>query len=143
MHLYLSPHSGKPIYVQIVEQVKHGIASGQLGPGDELPRVRGLAQQLVVNPNTVLRAYQELEHLGLVVRKQGSGTYVSDGASPLGGGARRKLMAEKADALLYDAQLMGFSYEELRALLEERRQTLVLNESLRTEVSPSGEGKKP
>jgi len=143
MHLYLSPHSGQPIYVQIVEQVKHAIASGQLGPGDELPRVRGLAQQLVVNPNTVLRAYQELEHLGLVVRKQGSGTYVSDAGSPLGEDARRRVLAEKTDALLYDARHMGFGLDDLRALLEERRRALGLDEDLNASDRGNDEERKP
>ena len=129
MRLYLSPSSGTPIYVQIVEQVKHIIASGRLGAGDELPTVRALAQQLVVNPNTVLRAYQELEHLGLVVRRQGSGTYVSGEGSPLADAARRKLMTEKVDALLFDARHMNFSHDALRALIEERRAALNLDAS--------------
>jgi len=129
MRLYLSPNSGTPIYVQIVEQVKHIIASGRLGAGDELPTVRAMAQQLVVNPNTVLRAYQELEHLGLVVRRQGSGTYVSGEGSPLADAARRKLMTEKVDALLFDARHMNFSQDALRALIEERRAALNLDAS--------------
>lgn len=143
MRLYLSSTSGQPIYVQIVEQVKHLIASGQLGAGDELPTVRALGQQLVVNPNTVLRAYQELEHLGLVVRRQGSGTYVSGEGSPLATKARRKLMAEKVDALLYDAQHMKMNFDDLRALMEERRAALELDEKLQSRDARDTGGRKP
>ena len=143
MRLYLSPHSGLPIYAQIVEQVKHVIVSGQLSPEDELPTIRALAQQLVVNPNTVLRAYQELEHLGLVVRRQGSGTYVSGVGSPMGVDARRKVMADKVDALLYDAQHMKLSHDALLALLEERRAALGMDENLRGQDARDAGGTTP
>ncbi|MBI1317856.1 MAG: GntR family transcriptional regulator [Candidatus Hydrogenedens sp.] len=136
MRLYLAPNSGTPIYVQIVEQIKHVIASGRLVEGDELPTVRALAQQLVVNPNTVLRAYQELEHLGLVVRRQGSGTYVSGEGSPLAETARLKIMTEKVDALLYDARHMDFSREALSELIDERARALNLDHETEGKRTP-------
>lgn len=136
MRLYLSPNSGTPIYVQIVEQLRRIIASGQLRPGDELPTVRALAQQLVVNPNTILRVYQELEHQGLVVRRQGSGTYVSNEGSPLAEKARMRQITEKVDALLYDARHLNVDFDTLSRLIEDRRDALQLD----THDLPNEEG---
>jgi len=128
MNLHLAPHSGKPIYLQIVDQVKYLIAAGRLAPGDELPTVRSLAQELVINPNTVLRAYRELETLGLVMKRQGAGTYVSGDGSPMAWKLRRRILAEHLDSTLAEAQTLGFSYEELLKLLEERRQVMKADE---------------
>jgi len=128
MHLHLSPNSGKPIYVQIVEQVKHLIGSGRLRPGDEMPTVRALAQQLVVNPNTVLRAYRELETLGLLTKRRGAGTFVSGNGSPLARSARKKILSDAADALLVEARHLGFSYEDLVALLRARHEGMEKND---------------
>lgn len=124
MNLHISPSSGKPIYRQIIDQVKFLIAAGRLRPDDELPPVRTLAQQLLINPNTVARAYRELETSGLLYKRQGAGTYVSDGKSPLARKERRRILAEHADALLVEAEQMGFTVEELQALLRERHAKL-------------------
>ena len=78
MQLHISTADGVPIYLQIVNQVKYLVASGRLAPGDEIPPIRVLAGQLVVNPNTVARAYLELERAGIVVKRHGSGTYISE-----------------------------------------------------------------
>ena len=83
MELHISTNDGVPIYLQIVNQVKYLVASGRLGPGEEIPPIRGLAEQLVVNPNTVAKAYHELEREGVVTKRHGAGTYVSDNGSPL------------------------------------------------------------
>ena len=71
------PKSGIPIYRQIQDQIRYGIASGKLQPGDQLPTVRALAVDLGVNPNTVIKAYTELERLGILTTEQGSGTFVA------------------------------------------------------------------
>ena len=76
MQLHLSPRDGLPIYRQIVNQVKYLVAAGRLAPGEELPPIRALAEQLVINPNTVARAYLELERASIVNKRHGSGTYV-------------------------------------------------------------------
>ena len=68
--------SGVPIYLQLMEQVKHAVETGALRQGDQLPTIRKLAEDLVVNPNTVVRAYRDLEHEGVVELKQGSGAFV-------------------------------------------------------------------
>src|SRR5262249_60574627 len=73
----LNPKSGVPIYRQIQDQVRYGIASGRLRPGEQLPTVRGLAVELQVNPNTVIKAYTELERQGVLTTEQGSGTFVA------------------------------------------------------------------
>ena len=73
----LDPKSGVPIYRQIQDQIRYGIASGRLHPGEQLPTVRALAVDLAVNPNTVIKAYSELERQGILTTEQGSGTFVS------------------------------------------------------------------
>lgn len=81
MRIHLTPNDGVPIYLQIIHQVKYLVASGRLSAGDELPPIRTLAEQLLVNPNTVARAYRELEAAGVVVTRHGAGTHVSDAES--------------------------------------------------------------
>src|SRR5271166_485006 len=73
----LDPKSGVPIYRQIQDQIRYGIGSGKLRPGEQLPTVRALAVDLSVNPNTVIKAYTELERLGVLTTEQGSGTFVA------------------------------------------------------------------
>ena len=80
MQIRISPDDGLPIYLQIVNQVKYLIASGRLTSGEEVPAIRVLAQQLLVNPTTVARAYLELEREGVVAKKHVSGTYISENA---------------------------------------------------------------
>jgi len=104
--------------------VKHMVAAGRLGAGDELPPIRTLAEQLVINPNTVARAYLELERAGVVSKRHGSGTYVSAGGSPLARRERLKILAERADALLVEAQHMNIDLDEVIKLLRERHETL-------------------
>src|SRR6185312_8956570 len=94
--------------------------SGVLSPGAELPPIRALAEQLVINPNTVARAYRELEHAGIVVKRGTVGTFVSDAPSPFARRERLRVLRERIDALLADASHMGVSVEELRDLIDER-----------------------
>jgi GntR family transcriptional regulator len=72
--------SGVPIYLQLMEQVKHGIETGALRPGEQLPGIRPLAEELVINPNTVAKAYRELEHEGVIELRHGAGAFVSENA---------------------------------------------------------------
>jgi GntR family transcriptional regulator len=128
MQLHLSPRDGLPIYRQIVNQVKLLLASGRLAPGEELPPIRTLAEQLLINPNTVARAYLELERSGLVAKKQGSGTFVSEGASPLRRGERLRLLAERADAFLAEARHLEIGLPEVVELLNERSKLMQTSE---------------
>src|SRR6478609_3733342 len=99
MDIHIAPHDGTPIYLQIVNQVKYLVASGRLTTGAELPAIRVLAEQLLVNPNTVARAYRELELAGVVEKRRTAGTYVSDAASPLARRERLRIVTERIDAL--------------------------------------------
>lgn len=118
MDIRVSAQSSVPIYQQIVEQVKHSVASGRLKPGDELPTIRALAQRLLVNPNTVARAYRELEVEGLVNSRVGQGTTVASGVSPLAYEARLRLMAEHVSVLVTHARHLGFSLDEVCGLVK-------------------------
>ncbi len=120
MHIRIAIHDGVPIYRQIVNQVKYLIASGQLAPGEELPPIRTLAKQLQITPNTVVKAYDELEHDGVIQKRQGAGTYVSEFISPLARREQRKILAQRIDALLTEALQMDVAYGDLLALLRER-----------------------
>ena len=124
MHIHISAGDGVPIYLQIVNQVKYLVASGRLEPGAELPPIRALAEQLVVNPNTVARAYRELERAGVVTTRRTAGTFVSDAGSPL---ARREclnILSQRVDALLAEARQMGVALEEIIELLRERDEAM-------------------
>src|ERR1041385_2545916 len=106
----LNPSSGIPLYFQLMEQVKHAVETGALQPGDQLPAIRTLAQELVMNANTVVRAYRELEHEGLVELRHGLGAFISDSVE-----ARAKLM-RKAQTIVQSAvdrlQTLGVTEEE-------------------------------
>jgi GntR family transcriptional regulator len=120
LQIHISPNDGVPIYLQIVNQVKYQVASGRLAPGVEMPPIRVLAEQLVVNPNTVARAYRELELAGVVTKRRTAGTYVSDAGSPLARRERVRILTERVDALLAEARQMSISTEEIVELLQQR-----------------------
>jgi len=113
MQIRISPTDGIPIYRQIVNQVKYLVASGRLVAEEQLPPVRKLAEQLLVNPNTVARAYRELETAGVLSTRRGSGVFVSDNGSPLARGEQRKILNDRIDALLTDAQQMNVDTDEV------------------------------
>ena len=120
MRLHVTPGDGVPIYRQIINQVKYLIASGRLEPGDELPPIRTLAQQLVINPNTVARAYRDLEGMGLLSSRQGSGTVVADGGSPLARREKMRILTERVDALLAESAQLRVGLEEVLSLVQQR-----------------------
>ena len=124
MQIHISPNDGVPIYLQIVNQVKYQVASGRLAPGVELPPIRVLAEKLTVNPNTVARAYRELELAGIVTKRRTAGTYVSDAGSPLARRERVRILTERVDALLADARQMNISTEEIVELLRQREDAM-------------------
>jgi GntR family transcriptional regulator len=124
VQIHLSRQDGVPTYVQIVNQVKRLVATGRLQPGDELPPIRVLAKQLIINPNTVARAYRELETAGLVAKRSTTGTYVSDGGSPLARRERLKILTERIDALLVESRQLNVGTDEIIELLRQRDQAL-------------------
>jgi GntR family transcriptional regulator len=121
---HLNPRSGIPIYVQLKEQVKTAVAGGVLNPGDQMPSVRDLAVALVVNPNTIARAYSELEREGLLSVEQGRGTFISSGsAEPLLDAAERALLITSLiDRLLAEAYHLRLSPPQLQSIWEQRFQ---------------------
>lgn len=118
--LHISTGTGVPIYLQIVNQVKLLVASGQLATGQELPPIRKLALDKHVNPNTIARAYRELELAGVVIKRGTIGTYVLDVGSRLEREERNKILTEKIDALLAEAKQMRTGFEELIQLIRQR-----------------------
>jgi GntR family transcriptional regulator len=126
MQIHISSGDGIPIYQQIVNQVKYLIASGRLSPGEEMPPIRVLAERLLVNPNTVARAYRELESAGVVEKRRTAGTYVSESGSPLARRERLKIICERVDALLAEARQLGIGVEELIELIGKRDRAMQL-----------------
>jgi GntR family transcriptional regulator len=118
--IQISAGSNEPIYNQIAEQVGQAIARGQLSAGDRLPPVRKLAAELVINPNTVARAYEVLERAGLVTTKTGSGTFVSDPKLRSGSAADMNMLAERMDTIIGQGLNLGFENKELLALFRRR-----------------------
>ena len=120
MQIHITSNDGVPIYLQIVNQVKYLVASGRLSPGEELPPIRVLAEQLLINPNTVARAYRELETAGVVTKRRTAGTYVSQRGSPLDRREQLRILTERVDSLLVEARQMGVATEELFELIRQR-----------------------
>jgi GntR family transcriptional regulator len=118
MQIHLEAKDGVPIYLQVMQQIKYLIASGRLQPGEELPSIRTLAEQLLVNPNTIARAYRELELAGVVEKRRTAGTYVSENGSPLARKERLKLINERIDRLLVEAFQMGFDLDDVLKLVQ-------------------------
>ena len=128
MQIHIATNDGVPIYLQIVNQIKYAVASGRLTTGDELPPIRVLAERLLINPNTVARAYRELEMAGIVEKRRTAGTYVSDQGSPLARRERMKILSQRIDALLAEARQMDVGQDELMKLIEQRSDVLVSGE---------------
>ena len=119
MDLKINTSSGAPIYLQIVDQVKRSVAVGRLKPEDPLPSVRQLALELTINPNTVARAYLELEHQGFLYKRQGQGTYV---CTPTIGAARRernKIVAGLFEKAIVEAVSFGMSAAEITTIYDQ------------------------
>ena len=127
MQIQINAQDGVPIYLQIVNQVKYLVSAGRLNPGDELPPIRSLAEKLIVNPNTIARAYRELEIAGVVEKRRTAGTYISAEGSRLAKRERTKILSGRVDQLLAESNQMDVSYEELLKLIDQRHQ--VLNET--------------
>ena len=124
MIIRINSEDEAPVYAQIVQQVKFGVASGTLRSGEQLPSVRELATQLRINPNTVARAYRELEYEGLVETKKGKGIFVSSEAGRLTKAQRLSLLSDRLDQLIHDAERLGLTEDDLKALLLKRFKTV-------------------
>jgi len=116
MIFHLNHSSGRPIYLQLMDQIKHAIETGALRPGDQLPTIRTLGEELVINPNTVIRAYRDLQHEGVIELRHGSGAFISDAV------AGRSKVIRKGQAVMQAAidrlVSLGLTEEEMRRLVE-------------------------
>jgi GntR family transcriptional regulator len=113
-----NPSSGVPIYLQLIEQVKHAIATGALQPGEQLPGIRPLAEELVVNPNTVAKAYRELEHGGIIELRQGAGAFVSDNGRSKKDAEKVRAAQAAVTATVEKLRGRGVADEDIRRLFE-------------------------
>jgi GntR family transcriptional regulator len=118
-HFRLDLHSGVPVYRQIIDQVMGGIATGALTAGDQLPTVRQLAVDLSINPNTVIRAYRELEIRGVLETQQGTGTFISHKKPPRDDAERHRRLDQLVGEFVARAGSAGFTVEELLEQLHE------------------------
>jgi GntR family transcriptional regulator len=114
--------SGVPFYRQIIEQVKFSISRGDLEPGDQLPTVRQLAVELEINPNTVIRAYRELEIEKMLETQQGSGTYVSKNRPEIDALEQKRMLDQILTDLLARASSYGFTIEDVLEGLRQRKE---------------------
>jgi len=119
MFLHLNPHSGVPVYRQMISQLRERIASGQLPPQTQLPSVRELSAELQVNPLTVSKAYQFLERDGLVEFRRGQGTFVTARRKPLSLEEQGKLIAPALEQAVSEALHLGLSLPELQRLISQ------------------------
>jgi GntR family transcriptional regulator len=120
VQIHITASDGVPIYLQVVNQIKYLVAAGRLVSGEELPPIRTLAEKLVVNPNTIARAYRELEMAGIVEKRRTAGTYVSDQGSPLARRERMKILTDRIDQLLAEAGHMDVSLDDVIKLTQQR-----------------------
>src|ERR1051326_6323676 len=118
--IQLNFKSGKPVYLQIVDQIKLAAASGALQPGEALPYIRPLAEELRVNRNTIAKAYSELENLGVIETVPGKGCFLSENNSPLRKEIRRRMLIEEIDQAIVQAHHLQVPRDEFLKLVHER-----------------------
>ena len=117
---HVRPDAGEPMYAQLVRQLRQAVATGALARGAQLPSIRQLASELVVNPNSVVRAYRELEADGLLDGVPGRGWFVTNGRSPkLREAERRRRINELVDQLWAEGRSLGYESEEISAIVAE------------------------
>ena len=119
MRFIIDHHSGEPIYRQIIEQVKYAVAAGQLKESAQLPSIRSLSLELAVNPRTIIKAYEELQHAGLVVMRQGQGVFIAKTQSPAAASERHKSLTDMARRLVAEADRLGASADEIKRVVDE------------------------
>jgi GntR family transcriptional regulator len=123
MFIELNFRSGKPVYLQVVDQIKSAIASGGLRAGESLPSIRPLSEQLRINRNTVAKAYAELENQGVIETMPGKGSVVAANHSPLKKEVRVKMLCEEIDAAIVQAHHLQVPPAEFLSLVEQRLAT--------------------
>lgn len=124
MQIQIDATDGMPIYLQLMQRIKYLIAVGRLSANEQLPSVRKLSDQLVINPNTVARAFRELELAGILITRPGAGVFVSPTASPLAKREQHQLLIEKIDTVLVEARHLEISTDGVVQLVRQRARTL-------------------
>ena len=119
LHLQINPNSGVPVYRQVMDQIKYYIASGMLAPGEQLPSIRAMATSLAVNPTTIVKAYTELQHAGVIEIKQGKGAFVAESAGALSAKQLSKALQQLARQLAVEAAQMGASSQQVIQAVQE------------------------
>jgi len=137
MIVQVDPKSSVPVFQQIAEAVKSAIAKGVVAPGEAIPSVRQMAAQALVNPNTVARAYRDLEREGVVITQRGLGVFAAADAKKLCRDDRRKALAEHLAQIMADARQSGISIKELRAAFQD-----ALRELRELETDAAEEGRR-
>jgi len=122
LHLQINPNSGVPVYRQVMDQIRYYVASGLLTPGAQLPSIRSLATSLAVNPTTIVKAYSELRHGGIVEIKQGKGAFVAESGGALSESQLRSALKQLARQLAVEAAQMGASAELVMKVVQEELQ---------------------
>ena len=136
----LNPASGVPLYLQLMEQVKHAVETGALREGDQLPTIRKMAEDLVMNPNTVVRAYRELEHEGVLELRHGSGAFIKEMTAGRAG-LVRKAQTEMRTAV-NRLMALGLNENEMRRAFEsEMSKVLEKQTDASREITGTGKGK--
>jgi GntR family transcriptional regulator len=113
MQIRIDNASDRPVYQQIIDQVKRDVALGRLSVDDRLPTVRQLARQLAINPNTIAKAYRQLEQEGIIVTKAGAGAFVADLDTTLSKSVRRRLVSEELERIIVEAFHMQIDRQSL------------------------------
>src|SRR5215469_10568250 len=119
LHFQINSHSGVPVYRQMIDQVKYYIASGALKPGDQLPSIRELAQKLAINPTTVVRVYNDLEHEGAIEIRHGKGAFVTAAGRRMNAAERKQTLRQLARHLAVEAVQMGAPASQVLKLVWE------------------------
>jgi GntR family transcriptional regulator len=124
LYLQIDPHSGIPVYRQVMDQVKYYVASGTLRAGAQLPSIRELARTLSVNPTTIVKAYNELQHEGVIEMQHGKGAFVAERATGLSDDERRKALGRLARQLVVEAIQMGAPPELVLRVVEQEMEAV-------------------
>ena len=125
LHFQINPHSGVPVYRQMMDQVKYYVASGVLRAGDQLPSIRELAQRLTVNPTTVVKTYCELEHEQVIEMRHGKGAFVAESGARLSAKEREQALRRLARQLIVEAKQMGAAKETLMRVVKDEMEEIL------------------
>ena len=139
MDITISVSDGVPIYRQIVNQIRYMVASGLLQAGEEVLPIRALALQLNVTPNTIVKAYGELESAGIVHKRRGAGTYISARGSRLADRERIRILEKRIDSLLAEAHQLDFAVDDVVKALHRRATLMGRSSELKNQVEEENE----